>query len=99
MWNKNPPPHERCPTSAKHWPRLRKRTVGLCATLWCLTVAALAQEYDLVIRNGRVLDPESGLDAIRNIGVQAGVIRAVSTDPLQGRVSIDASNLAVAPGF
>ena len=31
-----------------------------------------AETYDLVILNGRVMDPESGLDAIRNVGVKVG---------------------------
>jgi dihydroorotase len=55
--------------------------------------------YDLVIRNGRVIDPESGLDAVGSVGVGGGVIRAVSTQPLTGRVMIDATGLVVAPGF
>jgi hypothetical protein len=55
--------------------------------------------YDVVIRNGRVMDPESGLDSVRNIGVSGGVIRAISAKPLRGRVVIDATGLVVAPGF
>jgi N-acyl-D-aspartate/D-glutamate deacylase len=58
-----------------------------------------AQQYDLVIRNGRVLDPESGLDATRNLGISAGKIQAVSPTPLEGRAAIDATGLVVAPGF
>jgi N-acyl-D-aspartate/D-glutamate deacylase len=58
-----------------------------------------APEYDLVIRDGRVMDPESGLDAIRHVGVSGGRIAAVSTEPLRGRASIDARGLVVAPGF
>ena len=55
--------------------------------------------YDLVLLNGRVMDPESGLDAVRNVGITAGKIRAISPDPLQGKSTIDAKNLVVAPGF
>ena len=55
--------------------------------------------YDLVIRDGRVMDPESGLDAIRQVGVSGGRIAAVSTEPLRGRATIDARGLVVAPGF
>ena len=58
-----------------------------------------APEYDLVIRDGRVMDPESGLDAIRHVGVSGGRIAAVSTEPLRGRATIDARGLVVAPGF
>ena len=48
---------------------------------------------------GRVLDPETRLDARRSIGIRAGVIRALSARPLRGRDTIDASGLVVAPGF
>lgn len=58
-----------------------------------------AATYDLVILGGRVIDPESNLDAIRNIGVRGGVVHAVTTAPLAGRDRIDASGLVVAPGF
>jgi hypothetical protein len=58
-----------------------------------------ADEFDLVISGGRVIDPESGLDGVRNIGVRGGLIAAVSVDPLQGRASIDAQGHVVAPGF
>jgi N-acyl-D-aspartate/D-glutamate deacylase len=55
--------------------------------------------YDIVIANGRVMDPESGLDAVRNVGISAGKIRAVSVEPLKGKTVLDATGLVVAPGF
>jgi len=55
--------------------------------------------YDLVISGGRVMDPESGLDAIRNVGIRDGKIVAVSSAPLQGRRTIKAGGRVVAPGF
>jgi dihydroorotase len=55
--------------------------------------------YDVVIAAGRVIDPDSGLDAIRHVGVTGGTIRAVSATPLQGRLTVDAAGLVVAPGF
>lgn len=55
--------------------------------------------YDLVVANGRVIDPESGLDAVRNVGVRAGRVESISTTPLTGTRVIDAMNLVVAPGF
>ena len=57
------------------------------------------QVYDLVIQNGRVIDPESGLDAVRSLGIRDGKIAAVSRRVLQGREVIDARGLVVAPGF
>ncbi|HEV2385993.1 MAG TPA: amidohydrolase family protein [Candidatus Acidoferrales bacterium] len=61
--------------------------------------AAASERYDVVIRGGRVMDPESGLDAIRNVGITGGTIRAISAQPLDGRTVIDAAGLVVAPGF
>ena len=59
----------------------------------------LAQQYDLVLANGRVMDPASNLDAVRFIGIRGGKIAAISTSPLQGRTVVDAKGLVVAPGF
>ena len=67
--------------------------LGLIATTLC------AQTYDIVIANGRVMDPESSLDAIRNVGIRGHSIAAISERPLQGRTVIDAKGLVVAPGF
>jgi N-acyl-D-aspartate/D-glutamate deacylase len=61
--------------------------------------AADNEKYDVVIANGRVMDPESGLDAIRNVGITGGKIRAVSTKALKGKQFIEAKGLVVAPGF
>ena len=55
--------------------------------------------FDAVISNGRVMDPESGLNAVRNIGIVAGKIRAISTAPLNGKTRIDGKGLVIAPGF
>jgi N-acyl-D-aspartate/D-glutamate deacylase len=58
-----------------------------------------ATVYDTVILHGRVMDPETKLDAIRNVGIQAGKIAAISVAPLTGETVIDATGLVVAPGF
>ncbi|HEV1995726.1 MAG TPA: amidohydrolase family protein [Candidatus Acidoferrum sp.] len=57
------------------------------------------ETYDLVIANGRVMDPESGLDAVRNVGIRNGKIVAISIGPLEGNQTIEAKGLVVAPGF
>jgi N-acyl-D-aspartate/D-glutamate deacylase len=57
------------------------------------------ETYDLVIANGRVMDPESGLDAIRNVGIRGGKIAAISNSHLEGKQAIEAKGLIVAPGF
>tara|TARA_R110000850_G_scaffold60079_3_gene138166 strand:- start:121 stop:1629 length:1509 start_codon:yes stop_codon:yes gene_type:complete len=55
--------------------------------------------YDLVITGGRVLDPESQLDANRNVGVKDGKIAIVTEDEITGKETIDASGHVVCPGF
>ena len=55
--------------------------------------------YDLVVANGRVMDPGSGLDSVRNIGIRAGRIEVISSDNLNGTRVIDATGHVVAPGF
>ncbi len=61
--------------------------------------AAPATRYELVIRGGRVIDPASGLDGVRNVAVDKGSIAAVSEAPLAGQAEIDAAGMIVAPGF
>ena len=55
--------------------------------------------FDVVLRGGRVMDPESGLDAVREIGIRGGKIAAISTKPLQGREVVDVAGRVIAPGF
>src|SRR5271167_438481 len=62
-------------------------------------LAADDERYDAVIANGRVMDPESGLDAVRNVGISGGKIRAISSSALQAKATLDAKGLVVAPGF
>ena len=64
-----------------------------------LAVSRVEQPADVVIANGRVIDPESGLDAISNVRIREGRVEAISTEPLAGTVTVDASGLVVAPGF
>jgi len=60
---------------------------------------AVAQEYDLVITGGRVMDPETMYDAVANVGVKDGKIVAITKEKISGKETIDASGLVVAPGF
>ena len=55
--------------------------------------------FDLVIAGGRVMDPESGLDAVRHIGITAGKIAAISAQPLSGKATLQAAGRVVSPGF
>ena len=62
-------------------------------------ISACGADYDTVIQGGRVMDPESGLDSVVNIGILEGQVRAISGDNLDGSRVIDATGLIVAPGF
>ncbi|MGX9349739.1 aminoacylase [Shimia sp. W99] len=64
-----------------------------------LPVATWAQDYDLVISNGRVMDPETLYDGVANVGVKDGRIVEISKDALTGAEEIDATGHIVAPGF
>ena len=55
--------------------------------------------FDLVIANGRVIDPASSTDAIRHIGVTSNRIAAVSEKPLSGIETIEAKGKVVTAGF
>jgi hypothetical protein len=55
--------------------------------------------FDQVIAGGRVIDPETGYDAVASVGIDGDRITSISTEPLTGRATIDATNLVVAPGF
>ena len=76
-------------------------SVTLLAALVLGVASACAPpaSYDLVVANGRVMDPESGLDAVRNVGISGGRIQAISEKPLRGARAIDATGHVVAPGF
>ncbi len=64
-----------------------------------LAAACSSPTYELVIANGRVMDPESGLDAVRHVGITGGKIVAISEGTLKGTRVVDATGLIVAPGF
>lgn len=78
------------------WEKLIKCVV-LCAAMSGQSYADV--EYSLVLQGGRVIDPETGLDGIRNVGIQDGVISVVTEAALEGKEIVDVSSLVVAPGF
>jgi dihydroorotase len=64
-----------------------------------VTACTAPQSHDVVLANGRVMDPASGLDSVRYVGIRAGKIAAISAEPLRGDTVIDVSNHVIAPGF
>jgi N-acyl-D-aspartate/D-glutamate deacylase len=82
------------------------RNIGLPAPIGLIFLLLLAvfgstpqPTFDLVILNGRVMDPESRSDAVRNLGISNGTIKAINSRNLSGRTVIDARGLVVSPGF
>ncbi len=75
------------------------KSLVLCLAVVLLPLSALSQSYDVVIQGGRVIDPETGLDAVRNVGISQGRIRKISAAALEGKRVIPAKGLIVAPGF
>jgi N-acyl-D-glutamate deacylase len=73
--------------------------LNLLLGAWAQTNAPDSPPNDIVLANGRVIDPETKLDAVRNVGIRDGKISAVSATTLRGRVVVDAKDLIVAPGF
>jgi N-acyl-D-aspartate/D-glutamate deacylase len=70
------------------------------ATFFCnLARAQSNTQYDIVLSGGRVIDPETKLDAIKNVGIINNRIAQISSDPLQGKETLNISGLVVAPGF
>ncbi len=57
------------------------------------------QEFDVVILNGRVMDPETNFDGIRNVGVKDGKIAIITESDIKGKETINAEGHVVAPGF
>ena len=61
--------------------------------------AASGENFDTVILNGRVMDPECGFDGMRNVGIKDGRIALITEGEISGADSIDATGHVVAPGF
>lgn len=76
-----------------------KLLLSLSFILCSLLLLAQDNTLDIVLTGGRVIDPETGLDDIRNVGIRGDRIVEISRSPLRGKQSIDATGLVVAPGF
>lgn len=56
-------------------------------------------ECDLALVGARVIDPETVLDGVRNVGVRDGRIVAVTDGPLDAHSVVDVDGRVLAPGF
>ncbi|MEB2774201.1 amidohydrolase family protein [Algoriphagus sp. D3-2-R+10] len=66
---------------------------------WLESTAQSAILYEIVLQGGRVIDPETKLDAIRNVGIINNRIAQISSEPLKGEEIVNVSGMVVAPGF
>ena len=71
----------------------------VAALTTALSSQVLAETYDLVINNGRVIDPETLFDDVANVGIKDGRIVEISKKALKGTETMDATGQIVAPGF
>ena len=79
-----------------------KRLAALLSVLiptLVMVMPAMAADYDVVINNGRVMDPETNFDGVRNVGIKDGKIVAITKDAIKGKETINAKGHVVAPGF
>jgi N-acyl-D-aspartate/D-glutamate deacylase len=78
---------------------MRRAALILVVSCWVAACARAPESFDVVLKSGRVIDPESNLDGVRDVGIRGDTIAQISTEPLTGTRTIDARGLVVAPGF
>jgi N-acyl-D-aspartate/D-glutamate deacylase len=76
-----------------------RKIILLLSLFACSSSFMAAQQYDLVLEGGRIVDPETGLDGVRNVGIREGKIIRVTSEALSGRRVVNVAGLIVAPGF
>ena len=75
------------------------KTFGWLVLILAVSLPAMAEDYDLVILNGRVMDPETKYDTVSNVGIKDGRIAVITKEKITGKETIDATGHVVAPGF
>ncbi|MFI5185733.1 MAG: amidohydrolase family protein [Chitinophagales bacterium] len=75
------------------------RVFGILVFLSASIHAQSSIQYDIVLAGGRVIDPETKLDTIKNVGIINNRIAQISSEPLRGKEVINVSGLVVCPGF
>ncbi len=75
----------------------RRSLLDLVLLVFLISLPAAAR--DLVLVGGRVMDPETGLDEVRNVVIEDGRIVEITSEPRSADETIDVRGLVVAPGF
>lgn len=74
-------------------------TIVWACLLACVPATVVAIDHDVVIMGGRVMDPETGFDAVANVGVSGDRIAVITTEPIAGHRTIEANGHVVTAGF
>ncbi|MEH6558883.1 MAG: amidohydrolase family protein [Oceanicoccus sp.] len=84
-----------------HVRRLVRPFLGCIACTFLVLSSSLiiAGDFDLMLKGGRVIDPETGLDSVRDVAIVDGRIAALGADLGPSKETIDVTGLIVAPGF
>jgi len=66
-----------------------------------LATVVCGQDFDLVLRGGRVIDPRNQRDGVFDVAIRGGKIAAIeaSVDGARARKSVDVKGLLVTPGL
>lgn len=74
--------------------------VWLMVTLLC-TTKSIAQEYDMLLKGGHVIDPKNNIDQEMDVAIDEGKIALVAEniDPSSAEKVVDANGLYVVPGL
>ncbi len=83
---------------------MKVKTITLLATLcffWCTSTNVMAQEYDLLLKGGHVIDSRNNIDQLMDVAIADGKIAKVAANISKNtaKTVVDAKGLIVAPGF
>ena len=73
--------------------------VFLCCSLLLSSCKQSKQEYDVVIKNAQVIDPESHTNSILTVGITGDKITYIGTERIKGKKEIDGKGMVLSPGF
>lgn len=87
-------------SQAQNQERARTARIGTSPLTNCsFDSAAPSDTFDIVIMDGRIMDPECNFDGVRNVGIKGNRIAVITKGGIVGYKTIDAAGLVVAPGF
>ena len=77
------------------------RRLRLVVLLTYLSIPVHAQQYDLLIKGGHLIDPKNQINGVMDVAIAGGKIAQVATNipPSQARTVADATGMYVSPGL